>query len=79
MNSIPVGVTGEILDGEHRGMKVRVEDDSGNTGGYLIFQWWSGSQGPNADGAFDDWVENEEQLKAYFEESNWRLAWGKGD
>jgi len=73
--SIPIGIEGRILNGEHLEMRVRVEDDSANTGGYLVYQWWSGSAGPNTNGAFDDWVESMEQLEEYFMETGWRIQW----
>lgn len=54
---------------------VRVEHDGANTGGFLVFEWWDGSGGPNARGAFDAWVESESALEAFFEESKWSVKW----
>jgi len=39
--SIPIEVTGIIRSGELAGRYVRVQDDSVNTGGFLILIWWS--------------------------------------
>ncbi len=72
---IPIGVVGKIQNGEHADMRVRVEDDTTNTGGYLVYQWWKNSEGPNADGAFDDWVESKKQLEDYFVSTGWWIDW----
>jgi hypothetical protein len=73
--NIPIGVLGKIRNGEHADMRVRIEDDSLNTGGYLVYQWWKNSEGPNAEGAFDDWVESQKQLEEYFEAKGWSIDW----
>jgi hypothetical protein len=75
--NIPVGLEGHILDSKHAGHVIRVEDDIANTGGFLVFQRWSGSDGPNGNGEFDDWVENLEALESYFVESGLQVHWGK--
>ena len=72
---IPIGVVGRIKNGEHAKMLVRVVDVSANTGGYLVYQWWPNSVGPNPDGAFDDWVESLKQLEEYFISTNWSIDW----
>jgi hypothetical protein len=72
---IPIGVVGKIQNGEHADMRVRVEDDTTNTGGYLVYQWWKNSEGPNAYGAFDDWVESKKQLDDYFVSTGWSIDW----
>ena len=72
---IPLGVEGEILASEKDGHLVVVRDDSANTGGFLIYERWAGSHGPNAGGAFDSWVENEAQLEAFFAEASWNVSW----
>ena len=74
--SIPIGVIGKIRNGEHAEMHVRVEDDAKSTGGYLVYQLWKNSGGPNADGAFDDWVESKKQLEDYFDSTGWSIDWG---
>jgi hypothetical protein len=72
---IPLRIEGRVLNSEHIGHMVRVESDRANTGGFLIFQRWSGSSGPNGNGEFDDWVENEASLEDYFSESGWQVQW----
>lgn len=66
---VPVGVTGRILDGEYVGWDVEVMYDAEGTGGYYVFLT-RGEQG------YDDWVEDAESLRAYFEETNWLIDWG---
>jgi len=58
-----------------RNHRVKVVDDSVNTGGFLIYQWWDGSNGPNENAAFGDWVENREQLETFFREEGWNVDW----
>jgi hypothetical protein len=72
---IPFGVDGCITSSARSGHCVRVEDDRTNTGGFLVFEWWDGADGPNAKGALDAWVENENALKDFFEESKWSVKW----
>jgi len=72
---IQVGVVGSVLNGRHPDMKVEVIDDTNVTGGFLIFQWWPDSGGPNSHGAFDDWVESREALERYWQESGWLVRW----
>jgi len=72
---IPLGVTGAITNTAYQGHRVRIHSDEGNTGGYLIYVWWEASDGPNVNGAFDDWVETKEQLENYLQESGWNIAW----
>jgi hypothetical protein len=72
---IKVGITGEIVNSSHSGHRVRVVDDTENTGGFLIFEWWPGSGGPNEDEAFDNWVVDRSALERYFHESAWQVHW----
>ena len=72
---IPIGVAGAVLNSKHPGHRVRVADDTENTGGFLIFEWWDGSDGPNENRAFDSWVESREVLEAYFIEAGWEVEW----
>lgn len=65
-----LGVPGTIVGGDYEGWHVRVDDDSANTGGYLILVW-SEISSP----AFDDWVESLDALNRYFEERNWLVSW----
>ncbi len=73
--NIPIGIDGCIVNGPGVGHFVRVEDDRASTGGFLIFEWWEGADGPNAKGAFDVWVESESALEGFFEESKWLVKW----
>jgi hypothetical protein len=77
--SIPIGVVGKIRNGDHSEMCVRVEDDTKSTGGYLVYQWWKNSNGPNTGGAFDDWVESKQQLDEYFAATGWSIDWEQAD
>jgi len=61
---------GRITTGEQAGFLVRVEDDTLNTGGYLILSWREG-----ADEGFDNWVESKSDLDRFFEESGWNVEW----
>lgn len=73
--TIPLGVEGCIVNSAHVGHAVRVEDDREKTGGFVVYEWWTGSNGPNDDGSFDSWVENEGSLESFFAESNWAVKW----
>lgn len=73
--TIPLNVEGRIVNAAREGHFVRVEDDRVNTGGFLIYEWWSGSDGPNDKGAFDSWVESKETLSRFFAESEWTVQW----
>lgn len=75
--AIPIEVIGTILNSRHAGHKVRVSDDSENTGGFLIFEWWQGSDGPNAANAFDSWVEKKADLEEFFLETGWVVQWAR--
>jgi hypothetical protein len=73
--TIPLNVEGRIVNAACEGHFVRVEDDRANTGGFFVYEWWSGSDGPNDKGAFDSWVESEETLNRFFAESEWTVQW----
>ena len=68
-----VGQTGRILHGPNQGWFVKVEDDSTSTGGYLVLLFRS--LDPNDKVGFDDWVENDSLLRAYFKRSGWTIEW----
>ena len=70
-NNIKVGVPGKVLAGDDIGSWVRIDDDSENTGGFLIHV----SPNPDYTGGSEDWVENYEDLVGYFEESGWEIIW----
>ena len=69
--SIRLGVVGKIVFGDDLGDYIKIEDDSENTGGFLIHR----SANPDFKVGGDDWIENEENLKRYFQESQWRIEW----
>lgn len=70
---IRIGKTGVVLAGDNMGWQVRVDDDSLNTGGFLILTSRDFSD-PSAE-AFDDRVEDEMALQGYFKESGWLVKW----
>lgn len=73
---VPIGVTGEVLNGLHPEMKVRVEPDPHLPGRVFVLQWWPGCPGPGS--VFDDWVESAD-LDDYFAEAGWQVRWGDAD
>jgi hypothetical protein len=70
---IEIGKKGLIIEGDTKGWYVRVDDDSDNTGGFLILT------NPDPDMSsivsHDNWVENEESLRSFFLESSWIIEW----
>jgi hypothetical protein len=82
MIDIPFEVEGIVLNSlEVEGipeMTILVHDDPDQTGGYFIFKWWEGSNGPNEHHAFDAWVESFEALQQFFVEAGWKVQWGTG-
>jgi hypothetical protein len=70
-----IGRFGIITNSEHHNHRVRVVDDSVNTGGFLVYEWWDGSNGPNENHAIDNWVENLEGLESYFREWGVSVEW----
>lgn len=70
----PIGVPGTITEGEHAGWRVRVDEDTHNTGGYLIIITPAGNFRNDPDGA-DYWVESLLDLDPFFTESNWNVTW----
>ncbi|BFI95846.1 MAG: hypothetical protein RSP_13560 [Rhodanobacter sp.] len=73
--NIPLEVTGSIVNSNKPSHKVKVSNDSTNACGFLIYEWWDGSDGPNVNFAFDDWVPDEAALQSYFQEVGWRVLW----
>jgi hypothetical protein len=70
---IKIGINGLIEEGNDKGWYVRIEDDSMNTGGYLILIFDSLILRP-ANG-FDYWVDNWKSLELFFKESGWTIKW----
>ncbi len=70
---IPLGVVGSIQSGNKAGWQVKIEDDTENTGGFLILT--SPNFSARLGEGFDDWVENESDLQQYFEEACWTIDW----
>ena len=73
--NIPLGAIGKIVNSSSGDHMVRVDDDTVNTGGFLIYEWWPGSTGPNKDRAFDSWVESKDDLQRVIEQSGWLIEW----
>ena len=74
---IPFGLVGAVTNSDRPGHRVRVQDDRENTGGFLIFEWWHGSNGPNESGAFDSWVQTQDDLISFIQHSGWQIDWGQ--
>lgn len=71
---IKYNTIGLIKSGDMEGWQIKVvPDEKGSTGGIFILQ--SRDFSNNKAEAYDDWVESEESLKRYFEESNWNIEW----
>jgi hypothetical protein len=68
---IRVGVRGRITKGLSTGWFVLVQDDSANTGGYLILK----AKSLDCSEGFDDWVENRGSLEQYSQVAGWQIAW----
>ena len=75
MSIVVIGRIGVVSGTEHTNHSVRVIDDAANTGGFLIYEWWDGSDGPNENDAFDSWVATREGLEAYFREWGVSVEW----
>jgi hypothetical protein len=67
---IEINKRGIIRSGDYQGWTVFIQDDSENTGGFLILIE-QGTEG------YDDWVEDRASLEKYFEETNWVVDWEK--
>jgi hypothetical protein len=66
---------GVIIEGEMKGWYIRIDNDSKNTGGFLII--YNPSPDMSSNSGYDDWVENEECLRELFLESLWAVEWIK--
>jgi hypothetical protein len=71
--NMEVGKVGFIKEGKHKGWHIKIQDDSENTGGFLVLY----NQSPtfSSDLGSDDWVENIEALSDYFDESKLKVEW----
>jgi hypothetical protein len=65
-----IGKKGRIKTGTYAGFFVRIQDDSQNTGGYLILTWKDSSPV-----GYDNWVENLADLDQFLHESGWDIEW----
>jgi len=72
---VPIGIEGQINNSEHPAHRVLVRDDSEQSGGFIVYEWWDRSNGPNRNAAFDSWVEDMASLNAFFGESSWHEDW----
>jgi len=73
--TVPIETEGRITNSKHASHRVLVKDDSENSGGFLIFEWWEGADGPNDNSAFDSWVASAVELEEFFRESEWQVEW----
>ena len=73
--TIPLNIEGRITNSHQVRHTVKVLDDKAASGGFLVYEWWQESDGPNENGSFDSWVENEAALERFFVESGWVVKW----
>jgi hypothetical protein len=71
--NIEIGKVGLIDEGDMKGWYIRVDDDTINTGGFLIL--YNSCPNMSSSSGYDDWVENRESLKYFFAESSWNIKW----
>ena len=71
--NIEIGKVGLIDEGDMKGWYIRVDDDTINTGGFLIL--YNLCPDMSSSSGYDGWVENKEYLKDFFEESSWNIKW----
>ncbi len=69
--NIEINKIGKIIKGDDIGHFVKIINDSENTGGYLILI----SKHQDMQTGYDNWVENEETLLRFIEESHWLIEW----
>ena len=72
---IRIGKKGSIAKGKQKGWYVTIQDDSLSTGGFLILQEPPHVSSEQKLQVFDDWVEDGESLKSYFDEAGWEIDW----
>ena len=69
---IKIGSKAKIISGKNEGWYIWVQDDSENTGGYLVIQ------SPNIDFSgtgYDDWFEKVDEIEKHFLFNNWVVEW----
>lgn len=68
---MPFNKIGKIIAGDEMGGFIKIINDIENTGGYYILF----SENIDFVCVYDSWVENQEDLNKYFEESKWIIKW----
>lgn len=67
-----VGSKAKVLSGTNAGWFIWIQDDTVNTGGYLVIQ----SPNIEFDGnGFDDWFLTLDEIENYFKFNNWVVEW----
>lgn len=65
-------ILGKIIEGKNSGWYI-VVNDLDNTGGFYIYEF----KYPHGDGCFDTWLETEDDVNCYIQESGWKIEWSK--
>jgi hypothetical protein len=73
MKDIEIGSCGQILEGEPKDWYIFIQDDTENTGGYLLL--FSASLDKSDSKGYDVWVENLQDIKTCFKEKKWKIHW----
>jgi len=73
--TIEIGKTGLIIEGDDKGWYVFIEDDTQDSGGYLILTFNTLDLKDKSRQSFDSWVENFQDLETYFKEASWKVNW----
>jgi len=69
---IRVGSKAKIVSGKDTGWYVWIQDDTENTGGYLVVQ------SPSiefTDNGYDNWFETIDDIEKHFEFNKWIVEW----
>jgi hypothetical protein len=64
---------GVSVKGDGEGLYIRIDNDSENTGGFLILT--NPDHGLRSNMGHGNWVENEECLERLFAENYWTIEW----
>lgn len=70
---IKIGKRGIIREGIDQGFYIIIQDDSTNSGGYLII--CNQSSDMSSQVGNDSWVADLEALKGFISESGWVIEW----